>query len=313
MALPNKPFSPSNVKRKLKFWNKKSVLITEYDPTYKVIYLGNVLTQWAKGESCVDKPLATLWKNYCSNVKHEITMKVTVCNSGIKAVTKEHGLTEYWANRITFCTHHPQYPRIFCWVYRHEGRRMKQELRCHAVLCGKEEKAQTMAVQLNQKLSAALQEFRREKISRQKARLSLANSIVEHPSLPRRKQLLITGTVNFRPPMERSRSAPKLTSIDEIEEELDEDDDDFEDIEEYLNGSMVSEQESTSDIVPDDIDSLSDQYVVLGRESDSLDSDSVEELPNPRLLKPLNSIDEETDNISDESGYSEEKEYISRM
>ncbi|XP_022240255.1 protein FAM43A-like [Limulus polyphemus] len=310
MSVPNKPFSPSNVKRKLKFWNKKSVSITDYDPTYKVIYLGNVLTLWAKGENCVDKPLSTLWKNYCSNVKHEINMKVTVCHSGIKAVTKEHGLTEYWANRITFCTHNPQYPRVFCWVYRHEGRRMKQELRCHAVLCVKEEKAQTMAIQLNQKLSAALQEFRREKIIRQKARLSLANCTDEHPSLPRRKELLITGTVNFRPPMESSRSAPKLTSIDEIEEELEEDGDDFEDL---MNGSLVSEQESTSDIVPDDIDSLSDQYLVTGRESDSFDSDSVEEVPNPCPLKPLNSIDEETDNISDESGYSEEKEYVSRM
>ncbi|XP_022247629.1 protein FAM43A-like [Limulus polyphemus] len=310
MAVSTKSFSPSNVKRKLKFWNKKSLSITEYDPTYKVIYLGNVVTPWAKGENCVEKPLSTLWKNYCSNVKQEINMKVTVCSSGIKAVTKEHGLTEYWANRITFCTHNPHYPRVFCWVYRHEGRRMKQELRCHAVLCTKDEKAQTMAIQLNQKLSATLQEFRREKLSRQKARLSLANTAVDHPSLPRRKQLLITGTINFRPPMERSRSAPKLTSIDEIEEELEEEEDDFEDL---MSGSLVSEQESTSDIVPDDIDTLSDQYLVMGRESDSLDSDSVEEVPNPRSLKPLNSIDEETDNISDESGYSEEKEYVSRM
>lgn len=84
-----------------KFWNKKSVTITEYDPTYKVVYLGNVLTPWAKGEGCVDKPLATLWKNYCTNVKQDIHMKLTVCNSGLKAVTKEHGLTEYWASRIT--------------------------------------------------------------------------------------------------------------------------------------------------------------------------------------------------------------------
>lgn len=34
-----------------KLWRKKSVTITEYDPTYKVVYLGNVLTGWAKGES----------------------------------------------------------------------------------------------------------------------------------------------------------------------------------------------------------------------------------------------------------------------
>lgn len=287
-----------------KFWNKKSVTITEYDPTYKVVYLGNVLTPWAKGEGCVDKPLLTLWKNYCSNVKQDINMKLTVCNSGLKAVTKEHGLTEYWASRVTYCTYNSAYPKVFCWVYRHEGKRMKQELRCHAVLCAKEDIARQMVVLLNHKLAAALQEFKREKLSRQKARLSLGN-IYDQPSMPRRKLLLSTGSTNFRAPLERSRSAPKLTSIDENEE-----DDDLED-DFILTGS---EHESTSDVVTDaDLDSLSDHFGSVGaRETDSLDSDSVEDMPNPQLRRrPLNSInetaDEESDNVSDESGYSEEK------
>lgn len=33
-----------------KLWKRRSVTITEYDPTYKVAYLGNVLTGWAKGK-----------------------------------------------------------------------------------------------------------------------------------------------------------------------------------------------------------------------------------------------------------------------
>ncbi len=45
--------------------------------------------------------------------------KVTVVGSGLRAITKEHGLTEYWANRITYCTAHPSYPRVFCWIYRY--------------------------------------------------------------------------------------------------------------------------------------------------------------------------------------------------
>ena len=201
-----------------KFWKKRSITITEYDPTYKVVYLGNVLTAWAKGEGCVDKPLATLWKNYCQNVKPDVYMKVTVCNSGLKAVTKEHGLTEYWSHRITFCGAHAQYPRVFCWVYRHEGKKLRQELRCHAVLCSKEEMSRRMAGQLQQKLAQALQEFKREKICRQNARLSLANSVYDNPSLPRRKILLSTGSVNYRPPLERSKSAPKLMVIEEAGE-----------------------------------------------------------------------------------------------
>ena len=218
---------------RLKFWNKRSLTITECDPVYKVIYLGNVLTPWAKGEGCTDKPLETLWKNYCTNVKHEIHMKLTICNSGLKAITKEHGLTEYWANRITYCCAHSQYPKVFCWIYRHDGRKMKPELRCHAVLCNKEEKAKRMVEILNQKLSTALEEFKREKKLRQNARLSFTE-------IPIRKQLLVKGLANFRAPLERSKSAPKLTSIvEEIKEENedskdeynqnDEDDDDDDD------------------------------------------------------------------------------------
>lgn len=34
-----------------KIWKRGSATITEADPTYKVAYLGNVLTGWAKGAS----------------------------------------------------------------------------------------------------------------------------------------------------------------------------------------------------------------------------------------------------------------------
>ena len=46
-------------------------------------------------------------------------------------------------------------------------------------------------------------------------RLSLANAVYENPSLPRRKILLSTGGQNYRPPLERSKSAPKLSAIEE--------------------------------------------------------------------------------------------------
>ena len=34
-----------------KFWKKRSANISEYDPTFRAIYLGNVLTSWAKGKT----------------------------------------------------------------------------------------------------------------------------------------------------------------------------------------------------------------------------------------------------------------------
>ena len=43
----------------------------------------------------------------------------------LQATTAEHGLTEYWAHRVTWCAAPASYPRIFAWVYRHEGRRLK--------------------------------------------------------------------------------------------------------------------------------------------------------------------------------------------
>jgi len=219
LSHPGENGTKGGVGNRITFWKRRTANITDYDPTYRVVYLGNVLTGWAKGDGCVDKPLSTLWRNHISSEKADIVMKLTIVASGLRAVTKEHGLTEYWANRITYCTAHPSYPRVFCWIYRHEGRKMKQELRCHAVLCPKEDKAKQMSTNLTNRLHQALVDFKKDKISRQNARLSLANSIHSNPSMPYRKLLLQAGTSNYKPPIERSKSAPKLTSIEEAEYE----------------------------------------------------------------------------------------------
>lgn len=39
----------NRVSAKMSFWKRRTANITDYDPTYRVIYLGNVLTGWAKG------------------------------------------------------------------------------------------------------------------------------------------------------------------------------------------------------------------------------------------------------------------------
>ncbi|KAI5715185.1 hypothetical protein M8J77_011934 [Diaphorina citri] len=186
-----------------------------------------------EGESCIDKPIKTLWSNYKQNSKPNVQMKITITQSGLKALTKQHGLTEYWSNRITYCVQPSQYPKVFCWIYRHEGRKLKQELRCHAVLCSKEIVAKKICNELNLKLSQALLEFKKDKILRQNARLSLANCVYDNPSLPRRKLLLSTGSSNYKPPLERSKSAPKLMVIEEDQEE--ESTDDHIDYKKYSN------------------------------------------------------------------------------
>ncbi|XP_063700434.1 uncharacterized protein LOC134830781 [Culicoides brevitarsis] len=204
--------------------NYSSVDISIPDPEYKVSYLGNVLTGWARGDNCMEKPLSTLWRNYTQNNKPDVLMRLLVSPSGLKASTRQHGLTEYWAHRITFCSAPKNYPRVFCWIYRHEGRKLKHELRCHAVICSKESIATDICNILKENLAVALKEFKREKVNRQNARLSLANSVYDNPSMPRRKIMLSVGGTNYRPPLERSKSAPKLMAIEEAiaEEEEDE-------------------------------------------------------------------------------------------
>lgn len=106
------------------------------------------LIYFPSGDSCIEKPLATLWRNYTQNNKPEVLMRLRVCPSGLKATTKQHGLTEYWSHRITFCSAPKTYPKIFCWIYRHEGRKLKHELRCHAVICSREALCEEIANQL---------------------------------------------------------------------------------------------------------------------------------------------------------------------
>uniref|UniRef100_A0A2M4CGX5 PID domain-containing protein n=1 Tax=Anopheles darlingi TaxID=43151 RepID=A0A2M4CGX5_ANODA len=205
--------------------NCHSIDISRPDPEYKVSYLGNVLTGWAKGDGCVEKPLATLWRNYTQNSKPDVMMKLCLCPSGLKATTRQHGLTEYWSHRITYCSSPKNYPRVFCWIYRHEGRKLKHEFRCHAVICSKENIAQEISTILKENLAKALREFKRDKLNRQNARLSLANSVYDNPSMPRRKIMLSVGANNYRPPLERSKSAPKLMAIEEMIGEEDEEED----------------------------------------------------------------------------------------
>ena len=293
----------SPVTRKLKFWNKKSFQVNQYDPSFKVIYLGNLGMQlWSKDESCLDKPLSTLWNNYLVNMKTEIVMRLTICNSGLKAITRQHGLTQYWSNRLVYCCSHKNYPKIFSWIYRHEGKKMRQELRCHAVFCSSPEKASKMVTLLNQRLACALQEFKREKKSRGPA--IVTNNVVSsslmaaHQRLPRtiplRRQILAKGSANFRPPLERSKSAPKLTSI--MEEDYDFEEDEEEDDDGGSHDEFEFEQTFGHD-KDDDEDSDYDDGLVKEEEEEEEDGeeDSTHKLDYNSLTTTVN---EETSNSS---------------
>lgn len=205
----------ARLRARCKFWQRQTLVISTGDCTYTTNYLGNVPTLWAKGEQSIEGPLRILWRNYerRRGKKAPTRMRVTVCNTGIRVVTREVGEVEYWSNRITYVAIVPTHPRILFWVYRHTGKRGRPDLRCHAVLCRKASHARLMAEELQVRLFNNLREFRKE-ISARAAR-------GPHQALPVRKRYLVKGMHYFKQPLERSQSAPKLDSIveDEVEEE----------------------------------------------------------------------------------------------
>ena len=252
------------------FRRKNKFTISERDPTYKVQYLGNVQTSLMKGEGCVDKPIGVLWNNYQKNGQTAINMKLIVGATGLKVMTKDQGLTEYRANKVSYCIAHPEYPKVFVWVYRHEGKRLKVELRCHAVLAKTDAQAKAMAVQLHDKLTLALSDFLRLKTRRQNARLALQRTYSLPSSgsklspgslpspgsgvsgIPARSMFLTTGQ-NFKASIDKSSSAPKLGAITES---IDEDE----------TPTVLLEEDSSLDVfefeVGNDIAALKDDVLV---------------------------------------------------
>ncbi|CEF63513.1 PTB/PI domain and Pleckstrin homology-like domain-containing protein [Strongyloides ratti] len=214
--------SLSNIKEtslfNLPFKKKRSYTINPPDDQYNVTYLGNVLTIIGKGNASIEKPLNLIWKTFCQKGQRcDMPMKLSVTRSGLKAETKQQGLTEYLPHRITYCIAPPAYPKIFCWVYKHEGKKMKPELRCHAVLCKKPNEPMLISNRLTDFLHSALQEYKREKILMQRSR---KNAVTNGPC-PKRKLLLQTGSLNFRPTLNKNKALSLLGSINEEEETVD--------------------------------------------------------------------------------------------
>uniref|UniRef100_A0A8C5MK98 Family with sequence similarity 43 member A n=1 Tax=Leptobrachium leishanense TaxID=445787 RepID=A0A8C5MK98_9ANUR len=196
---------------------RKKIKITGEDPTYTVLYLGNATTLQSKGEGCTELAVAKIWAK-SELGRHGTKMKLTVSSQGIRMVHMEDKARRpghlYLLHRVTYCVADPRLPRVFAWVYRHEMKHKAVMLRCHAVLVSKPEKAKAMALLLYQTSANALAEFKRLK-RREDARHQQQQLIGEHgiPLLPLRK--LLNGQCCYKPPVERSRSAPKLGSITE--------------------------------------------------------------------------------------------------
>ncbi|XP_045859537.1 protein FAM43A [Meles meles] len=230
---------------------RKKLHITSEDPTYTVLYLGNATTIQARGDGCTDLAVGKIWSKSEAG-RQGTKMKLTVSAQGIRMVhAEERALRRpghlYLLHRVTYCVADARLPKVFAWVYRHELKHKAVMLRCHAVLVSKPEKAQAMALLLYQTSANALAEFKRLK-RRDDARHQQQELVGAHtiPLVPLRK-LLLHGPCCYKPPVERSRSAPKLGSITEDllgeqqEQELQEEE------EEEHTESCLEEEEEEAD------------------------------------------------------------------
>ncbi|KAM6443273.1 LOW QUALITY PROTEIN: protein FAM43A [Liasis olivaceus] len=212
---------------------RKKFRVSSEAPTYTALYLGNATTLQAKGEGCTDAAVGKIWAKSEAG-RHGTKMKLTIGPQGIRmapAVAAEAACRPghlYLLHRVTYCVADPRLPRLFAWIYRHEVKHKAVLLRCHAVLVSKAEKARAMALLLYQTSAAALAEFRRLK-KRADARHQQLQQVGPGadgaiPLVPLRKLLLHGPGGCYKPPVERSRSAPKLGSIteDSLGEELEE-------------------------------------------------------------------------------------------
>ncbi|KAI1307570.1 hypothetical protein HDE_00722 [Halotydeus destructor] len=202
------PLAENGVLAKAKFWKKKSTKgnnMASQEPTISVTYLGNVPVAMGTIAECMDDSIRVC-NTQCSMTK-SMAMVLTVCKSGLKALTDKYGLSEFWANRVVCCFVHPEKPKMFIWVYRHIRPSDKQEeFRCHAAMCSKPSKAKVLSDSLHYRIVLSLTEYLREKKHQMDVRRSSATPATE----------------SIRSTSDASVSASRLASINE--EYFDDDD-----------------------------------------------------------------------------------------
>ncbi|XP_034280162.1 protein FAM43B [Pantherophis guttatus] len=211
---------------------RRTAQLNAEEPTFRVCYLGNAATLQAKGEGCAEAAVEKLWARSQAG-QRGARMQLSLGPQGLHlrpaAAAKESRRPghAYLLHRITFCGADRRHPRVLAWVYRHQVKNKAVALRCHAVLLSRAEKAQAAARLLFQTSAAAFNEFKRlqrRSDSRRLQRQLLGEAVV--PLAPLRR--LLNAKCPYRPPPERGRNAPRLSSIQEEQEEEEEEEEEEE-------------------------------------------------------------------------------------
>uniref|UniRef100_G3MXB0 Family with sequence similarity 43 member B n=1 Tax=Bos taurus TaxID=9913 RepID=G3MXB0_BOVIN len=216
---------------------RQKVELNKEDPTYTVWYLGNAVTLHAKGDGCTDDAVGKIWAR--CGPGGGTKMKLTLGPHGLRMQPCERSSSggpggrrpahAYLLPRITYCAADARHPRVFTWVYRHQARHKAVVLRCHAVLLARAHKARALARLLRQTALAAFTDFKRlqrQSDARHVRQQHLRAGGAPAASLPRAPlRRLLNAKCAYRPPpaAERGRGAPRLSSIQEEDEDQDED------------------------------------------------------------------------------------------
>ncbi|XP_074046690.1 protein FAM43A [Macrotis lagotis] len=197
---------------------RKKVQISREAPSYGVLYLGNASTLQARGEGCTDLAVGKIWAKSQAG-RQGTKMRLSISAQGVRLVPADGAAPPrpghlYLLHRVTCGAAAPRLPRVFAWVYRHELKHKAVMLRCHAVLASRAAQAQAMALLLYQTSAAALAEFKRLK-RRDDARHQQRPAGGPGAPPPPLRRLLRPGPGCYKPPVERSRGAPKLGPITE--------------------------------------------------------------------------------------------------
>ncbi|KAM3824291.1 protein FAM43B [Vipera latastei] len=206
---------------------RRTARLNAEEPTFRARYLGHAATLQAKGEGCAEAAVEKLWARSQAG-RRGGRVRLSLGPQGLHlrpAAAAEEGRPRagqaYLLHRITYCGADRRHPRVLAWVYRHQVKNKAVALRCHAVLLSRAEKAQAAARLLFQTSAAAFDEFKRlqrRSDARRLRRQLLGEAVV--PLAPLRR--LLNAKCPYRPPPDRGRNAPRLSSIQEEEEEEEE-------------------------------------------------------------------------------------------
>ncbi|XP_038051071.1 protein FAM43A-like [Patiria miniata] len=204
----------SMFKRKPKSSVAAAAAASPKEKTFTIQYLGSLRTFKGKGSDCLDEPLQEIWVKSNKGTR-SAKAQLTIAADGVNLERMDikdlpTSVQFFHLNRISHCGLHPKYPRVVTWIHRNELQRMQVEMRAHAVICNRSDKARMIADLLNERLRSAFADFKQEMKVRDKISIRRSSEgTLDVAGL----QKLQNHRSTFMPPVAKRGSVPALGII----------------------------------------------------------------------------------------------------